>query len=326
MFVAQTEKTEDLDAKGMFMSNPRADVHDGKERERRSTIEDSPMSAEIDIKAPISRQILLLSYREALNIIRDYPALGGRFGVTILLNLLFGLIFLGAGKRNDADYSNFSSHFGALTMVSIASLFGTAQPVMLGFPFERPMFMREYSTGSYAAFSYFISKAIAELPLAFAQIVVQYLLVYFMCGFNGNWIFMVLAAWGIGLSASSSAVILGCAVADAKQVTELAPLIFVPQLLFAGFFILTSQIPVFIRWAQWLCGLKYGMNLLVLTEFNPSNPSCQGAAAANCASIISSNDIVSSQWWVYMLLLIAIFIVFRSIGCIVLVQKAKRFY
>ena len=326
MFVAQTEKTESLDAKGMFMTNPRADVHDGKARERRSTIEESPVSAEISFKASIPRQIQLLAHREALNIVRDYPALGGRFGVTILLNLLFGLIFLGAGNRDDSDYSNFSSHFGALTMVSIASLFGTAQPVMLGFPFERPMFMREYSTGSYTALAYFISKAVAELPLAFIQIVVQYIIVYFMCGFKGNWILMVLSAWGIGLSASSSAVILGCAVADAKQVTELAPLVFVPQLLFAGFFIRTSQIPVFIRWAQWLCGLKYGMNLLVLTEFNPANPSCQGGAAANCASIISSNDIVSSQWWVYMLLLIVIFTGFRTIGCIVLVQRAKRFY
>jgi hypothetical protein len=65
-----------------------------------------------------------------------------------------------------------------------------------------------------------------------------------MVGMQGSWIYMVLAAWGIGLSASSSAVILGCAVADAKQVTELAPLVFVPQLLFAGFFIRTSQIPV----------------------------------------------------------------------------------
>jgi hypothetical protein len=244
MDVCQRENSADLETKGLFMVDPRADVHKGLSRERRSTLEASPTESSVNIKASTWRQVQLLTYREGINVLRDIPALAGRFGVTILLNFLFGLIFLDAGKRDDSDFSNFSSHFGAVTMVSIASLFGTAQPVMLAFPFERPMFMREYSTGSYGAPAYFLSKAAVELPLAFIQTVAQFILVYYMVGMQGSWIYMVLAAWGIGLSASSSAVILGCAVADAKQVTELAPLVFVPQLLFAGFFIRTSQIPV----------------------------------------------------------------------------------
>jgi hypothetical protein len=43
-----------------------------------------------------------------------------------------------------------------------------------------------------------------------------------------------------------------------KDVTELAPLLFVPQILFGGFFIRTSLIPVWLRWAQYVCGMKYG--------------------------------------------------------------------
>ena len=35
------------------------------------------------------------------------------------------------------------------------------------------------------------------------------------------------------------------------------------QMLFAGFFIRTSQIPVFLRWAQYVCVLKYSINLLL---------------------------------------------------------------
>lgn len=128
------------------------------------------------------------------------------------------------------------------------------------------------------------------------------------------------------MSASSSAVILGCAVADVKQVTELAPLVFVPQLLFAGFFIRTSQIPVFIRWAQWLCGLKYGMNLILLTEFSGENAACQGKASEFCKSVIERNGVRGEDWWIYFLLLVVIFLVFRVIGAMILIQKAKRFY
>jgi len=188
------------------------------------------------------------------------------------------------------------------------------------------MFMREYSTGTYTATAYFLSKVVLELPLTLAQTLCQYVLVYFLCDLKGYWIYLILAAWGLGAASASVAMCLGCAVPDVKDVTELAPLLFVPQLLFAGFFVQTGQIPVFLRWAQYLCSLKYSMNIILLTEFNPSNPSCQGAAAHACASVISNNDIKSDQWWVYVLLLIVLFVGFRILAALILVQKSKRFY
>lgn len=43
-------------------------------------------------------------------------------------------------------------------MVSIGSMMGSAQPVMLAFPLERPVFLREYATGTYSVLAYFMSK------------------------------------------------------------------------------------------------------------------------------------------------------------------------
>lgn len=37
--------------------------------------------------------------------------------------------------------------------------------------------------------------------------------------------------------------------------------------LFAGFFVPVEDIPVWLRWAQYLCGLKYSLNLLTVVEF-----------------------------------------------------------
>lgn len=42
--------------------------------------------------------------------------------------------------------------------------------------------------------------------------------------------------------------------------------LFVPQLLFAGFFVAIKEIPVWIRWAQYLCSLKYSINLVLIAE------------------------------------------------------------
>jgi len=41
------------------------------------------------------------------------------------------------------------------------------------------------------------------------------------------------------------------------------PVVFVPQLLFSGFFISIDSIPVCVRWARYLCSLTYALSLLV---------------------------------------------------------------
>lgn len=330
MFVNQTVTTADLEAKGLFAKSDEMSIEDGydQERERTSSIEGIKLEGDLIpvASASFGEQLKWLTYRETLNTKRDIGALIGRFGITIFLNLLYGLIFLNCGGKDDTVTSNLQSHFGGLTFIMISAMFGAAQPIMLMFPFERPMFMREYSTGTYSAFAYFLSKVILEFPLTLAQSCCQFILVYYMMNLNGRWIYLMLEAWALGLASSSVAMALGASVSNVKDVTELAPLLFVPQLLFAGFFIRTSQIPVFLRWAQYLCGIKYTMNLALLTEFDPDLKSCQGEAAAMCESVINSNDINADKWWVYLLLLGALFVGFRLLASIILVHKAKRFY
>jgi ABC-type multidrug transport system ATPase subunit len=280
-----------------------------------------------ETRASFFRQIYYLVERELQSTFRNVGALAARFGITIFLNLIFGLIFLGAGGRDNANTSDFGSHFGALTMVTISSMFGSAQPTLLNFPFERPLFLREYSTGTYGAPAYFISKTAVELPIIFAQTVAQYALVHNMCEFQGPFILMVLAAWGVGVAAASLGVLMGCLVTDVKDAVEISPLLFVPQILFAGFFIKMDLIPVFLRWAQYLCSLKYGMNLLILLEFHPELDSCEGPGAdENCRQVLSENDVIINRWWVYMLILIALFAGFRIMGAVALSRRAKKFY
>eukprot|EP00607_Mallomonas_marina_P009057 CAMPEP_0182417344 /NCGR_PEP_ID=MMETSP1167-20130531/1787_1 /TAXON_ID=2988 /ORGANISM="Mallomonas Sp, Strain CCMP3275" /LENGTH=513 /DNA_ID=CAMNT_0024590819 /DNA_START=288 /DNA_END=1826 /DNA_ORIENTATION=- len=293
MFICQTTPSTELQEKGLFMME--AVVASSKPSTQSDSTKDG--TDQVVSQATLMRQITALTYRELLASKRDIGALAGRFGITIFLNVIFGLIFLGSGARDDSDPTNFNSHFGALTMLTIFSMFGMAQPTMLSFPFERPIFMREYSTGTYGILSYVLSKAVIELPQAFLQCLIQFILSYFMMGLNGDFMLMVVVSWGLGICSSSMAILLGCLVSDVKDVTEMAPLLYVPQLLFAGFFIKTSQIPIFLRWAQYLCGLKYAMNLLILLEFALSNDSCSGGAGKYCKAVVEDNDIDKKNWW-----------------------------
>jgi len=278
------------------------------------------------VTSSFGKQLRMLASREFTATARNKPLLAGRFGVTIMLNLIFGAIFWGSGNRDDSISGNFNSHFGAVTMISISSMMGAVQPVLLNFPTERPMFMREYSTGTYRTAPYFISKAMVELPLCLAQSCVQYLVVYWMVGFQGQFYKLVFSAWMLGITSASTAVVLGCAVSSIKTAMELMPLTMVPQMLFAGFFIKTSQIPVLLRWAQYLCALKYAMNLIILAEFDSTLASCQGEAAKQCARIKSSNDIDDSSELLSWVVLIALFVSFRTVGAITLAAKSSKFY
>ena len=45
-----------------------------------------------------------------------------------------------------------------------------------------------------------------------------------------------------------------------------------PQFFFAGLFVKTELIPEYLRWIQYICPLKYGVNLMVILELDPDAP------------------------------------------------------
>ena len=103
---------------------------------------------EFNTERAFTTQLSALVERETINVYRDTNALIGRFVISAILNLLFALIFLNAGGRGNDNTEDFNSHFGAISMCLISGMFASAQTVMLSFPYERPMFLREYSTGT----------------------------------------------------------------------------------------------------------------------------------------------------------------------------------
>lgn len=97
------------------------------------------------------------------------------------------------------------------------------------------------------------------------------------------------------------------------------PIIFVPQLLFAGFFIKISQIPVFVRWAQYLCALKFALNLAVIIEFSE----CARAGVPGCIALFELNDVDPELQWAYAGVLIALFVGMQLLAMILLARRAS---
>jgi len=76
------------------------------------------------------------------------------------------------------------SHFGAFLMVLLSIMFGTAEPAIIGIPQERPIFLREYSTGHYSILPYFLSRLSMEAFITYVQVLFGNLISYFLIGFS----------------------------------------------------------------------------------------------------------------------------------------------
>jgi ABC-type multidrug transport system ATPase subunit len=164
----------------------------------------------------IFTQTRMVFGRELTNLRRDTTSIGMRFGITIFLNLLFGVIFYQVGATSNDVFVNTQSHFGALIMVLLSAMFGTAQPALFAIPEERPIFLREYSTNHYSAVSYFVSKLTIEAVITFAQTLVASLVNYFLIGFTTSFPMFVAITYALSMASTAVAVLLGCAVSDAK--------------------------------------------------------------------------------------------------------------
>jgi len=69
--------------------------------------------------------------------------------------------------------------------------------------------------------AYFVSKTAIEVPMTFLQILVLYIICYFMMSFQGNFILLVLATFALSMVSNSLAMILGCLVADGESILQL---------------------------------------------------------------------------------------------------------
>jgi hypothetical protein len=334
MNVAQSVPLETLDAEGFFPQDPR-DIgepftpEDGKDAlgitiTRRAML---PGQAGVwdDKPRGFLTQINMLFTREINNLSRDVAALGARFGITGVMSLLIGVIFLNVGSTDSSVPINIQSHFGALIMVLISAMFGTAQPALLSFPAERPVFLREYSTDHYSVAAYFMSRLTIEAGMTAIQVLLQCVITYFMIDFQAEFVIFYLSIYSLAMASTALAVFLGCSVEDPKMAQELLPLLFVPQMLFAGFFVAPHLIPSWLSWARYLCSLTYGVRILLVAEFHDCDP---GNPQANdmCNTLLTNIDgDPDSVWWNW-LVLVGLFVFFRLTALFVLKQKATKFF
>jgi ABC-type multidrug transport system permease subunit len=151
-------------------------------------------------------------------------------------------------------------------------------------------------------------------------------LIYNMVNFRGSMAIYYATTYALAMSGTAMAVMLGVlSGGNAKFAQQLIPLIFIPQLLFSGFFVSPNLIPKFLRWAQYVCVLTYAVRMLIIEEFHNCNEE-NYFANQNCNKLVEKSAAVPGDEWFYWTMLVAYFFCFRSLALLLLRKSATRFY
>ncbi|MCL7036322.1 hypothetical protein MKW94_007387 [Papaver nudicaule] len=197
----------------------------------------------------------------------EYNAI--RFFFTVVCALLFGSIFWQMGSKiaKQQDFSNaMGSMFTAVIFLGVNSA-SSVQPVV---DIERSVFYRERAAGLYSALPYALAQLLVELPYILVQSVMYALIVYSMLGFQWKiikflWFFYIMfftflyyTYYGMMTVALTPNTTLAAVVAAA---------FYGVWMLFAGFLIPKTSLPVWWRWYYWACPVAWTLNGLVTSQF-----------------------------------------------------------
>nr|XP_010943389.1 ABC transporter G family member 14 isoform X1 [Elaeis guineensis] len=140
------------------------------------------------------------------------------------------------------------------------------------FPQERPMLIKERSSGMYRLSSYFLARTAGDLPMELALPTAFVLIIYWMGGLNPQaaaFILSLLVVLFSVLVSQSLGLAMGALLMDVKQATTLASVTTLVFLIAGGYYV--QHIPPFIVWLKYLSYSFYCYKLLLGIQFSEND-------------------------------------------------------
>ncbi|XP_009586692.1 ABC transporter G family member 21-like [Nicotiana tomentosiformis] len=167
------------------------------------------------------------------------------------------------------DTNHIMDQVGLLFFFSIFWGFFPLFNAIFAFPQERPMLIRERSSGMYRLSSYYFARTVGDLPMELVLPTIFVTVTYWMGGLKPSFLtFMltlliillnVLVSQGLGLA-------LGAILMDVKQATTLSSVLMLVFLLASGYYI--QHIPIFINWLKYISFSHYCYKLLLGVQYS----------------------------------------------------------
>ena len=212
-------------------------------------------------------QFGLLCARNFLNLLRLPQTSYVKLLTTCVTALFAILLFFNVGT-DEAGIQNIQ---GSLFFICMNIAFNAIQNVILIFPDERPVFLREVNNNMYKTSPYFWAKIISELPFSILTPTIFGVIVYYAIGYNpdaARFMYFLLILILVYNASSGYSLIISASFSDKQLAVTLTPVLIIPFMLFAGFFVSSSNIPVFLKIFEYLSIFKYGYESLMHNQFD----------------------------------------------------------
>jgi len=220
------------------------------------------------------RQFTMLLIRSLKNIFRLPEASYVKVLTYVFTSLLILLVY---GRLGD-DEQSIQSRNGVIFLTLLIYIMNPFQGIVLVFPDEKPVFLREQSAKMYSPTMYYCSLVVSQIPILLICTTLSAVLVYFPIGLNLDepssfWIYfgystlLMFGATGMGLCA-------GILSNDKDTAVAMVSVVVLPLILVAGFFVNQDNILPVLYPFQYISLFKYGYQVLTQNEYDGLELSC----------------------------------------------------
>jgi ABC-type multidrug transport system ATPase subunit len=268
-----------------------------KESKYYASIEEEPETtlqslASFGNKAPpFWIQFVQLMKRNFINAMREPAVFRAVIIQSLLVSLIMGGIYFDIGN----DQTGLQDIGGGLFFAAIFIMFmGMLGPFSL-FSVERKQFLFQVREGIYGTHSYFLAKVLAEVPKFFVISLVFSTVIYFMFDLTldvSKFFIFVMFGFLVASAAFGFGSVVTSAFPNPAVALTVFPLLFIPMMIFSGFYLNSDRTPVYFIWVEYISFVKYTYSGLMKNELIGKDYYCTEAQliANNNACPYSSGD------------------------------------
>lgn len=220
------------------------------------------------------QQFQILLARNGADYLKDKQQFLQVLGSKVMMGLLLGICWINASRPAESgkDGASVFTVTGALFMMLNNCLFDDLLATVVAFPPQKAILQREFKNGVYGLKAWFVAfwvtRLLSQLLFSLLLIIPVYFLVGLRLDDGGIHLFVAAACL---LTCSVTGTTLGLAIGSLTSTMDgamgfMMPTL-VPLLLFNGYMIPYSQIPIFFKPLYWISPFQYSFNILRINQF-----------------------------------------------------------
>jgi len=283
--------------------------------------EDAALKKPSVLEVGTFRQFGYLLKRSATETFRNRTVMKSKLAVALILGGVYSILYAGL----DFSRKGVQNRDGFLFIAMLTMLSSGILQVVLTFPLQRAVFLKEQAVCMYGSFVYFWAKTIPEIFMEALSPTVFCFLTYWILGLNTDSYEKPLIFWGIcvlnHMGGGSVGFLLGSALSNIQGISEFLNVVLMPCVTYAGFMANFDSIPIPFRYLTYANPFRYGFSALVLNEYEGLSFECEDDEIDPCSPV--SDLSVEQTLWQNILILLAHVLAMRVTASILLKLKVK---